>query len=79
MEKFAFYYEVEHDIDCGTTNKEGGFLMAHDHKDAMEQLIALYEPGLLSAHIEYMEKEFFVFPIELARQAKDWVNENGSY
>ena len=79
MEKFAFYYEVEHDTGDGDTNKEGGFLMAHDHKDALEQLIALYEPGMLSVHIEYMEKEFFIFPVELAREAKDWVNANGSY
>lgn len=79
MEKFAFYYEVEHDAGDGNINKEGGFLMAYDHKDAMEQLTALYEPGLLSAHIEYMERESFIFPIELAREAKDWVNANGSY
>jgi hypothetical protein len=79
MDKFAFYYEVEHDTGDGNTNKEGGFLMAHDHKDAMDQLIAIYEPGLLSAHIEYMEKEIFVFPLNEARIAKDWVNANGSY
>ncbi len=80
MDKFAFYYEVEFDRDCdGSTVKEGGFLMAADHRDAMEQLVNLYDPGLLSAHIEYMEKELFVFPIKEAREAKDWVNANGSY
>ena len=79
MDKYAFYYEVEYDLDGGDTNKEGGFLMAHDHKDALDQLIALYEPGMLSVHIEYMEKELFVFPLDEARIAKDWVNANGSY
>ena len=79
MEKFAFYYEAEYDRDCGNTTKEGGFLMATDLTDAMTQITALYEPGLLGVHIEYMEKEMFIFPVEQARIAKDWVNENGSY
>lgn len=80
MEKFAFYYEVEYDRDSdGSAVQEGGFLMAADHKHAMEQICQLYEPGLISAHIEYMEKEYFIFPVKEAREAKDWVNANGSY
>lgn len=80
MEKFAFYYEVEFDRDCdGSTAQEGGFLMAVDHKEAMDQICQLYEPGLISVHIEYMERDLFIFPIDKAREAKDWVNANGSY
>lgn len=79
MEKFPFYYEVNTYDDGNGEMHEGGFLMAEDHSDAMAQLCKLYEPGLKSAHIEYMEKDLFVFPIDKARIAKDWVNENGSY
>ena len=79
MDKYAFYYEVEYCLDDGGTNKEGGFLLAHDHADAMNQLIALYDPDLKGVHIEYMDTEAFIFPIEKAREAKDWVNANASY
>ena len=80
MEKFPFYYEVEtcEDSQCDAMH-EGGFLMAEDHADAIAQIAKLYEPGLKSVHIEYMNVELFVFSIENARRAKEWVNEHGAY
>jgi hypothetical protein len=76
MQKYPVYYEVSC-WDANENTKEGGFIFAIDFKDATEQLIALYEPGMESMHIEFMEDVALTFPVEKARIVKKVVEENG--
>ena len=76
MTKYPVYYEVSY-WDGEENHKEGGFLFATDFKDASEQLIALYEPGMESMHIEFMDDTALIFPLENARTVKKAVEENG--
>lgn len=76
MDRYPVYYEVSY-WDGEENCKEGGFLIATDFKDATEQLVALYEPGMDSMSIEFMDEVALTFPIEKARIVKKVVEENG--
>lgn len=76
MDKYVFYFEVEHQDDGYGDTKEGGFLIATDYADATAQIVALYEPGLISMKLECMDELSLVFDLEKARQMKEYVEVN---
>lgn len=78
-DKYPFYYEVcVEERDEGLI-EEGGFIIAGDYCDAMAQISAVYEPGLSNVKLECLHASALVFPIEAARAAKKWVEENYAY
>lgn len=76
MDKYPFYFEVTHQDDGNGNEEEGGFLVATDYADATAQIIALYEPGLISIKLECMDEFALVFKRDKAREIKSYVEEN---
>ena len=78
-DKYPYYYEVCSEEEGEPIIEEGGFIIAEDYRDAMAQISAVYEPGLINVKLECLDASALVFPIEGARAAKKWVEENYAY
>jgi hypothetical protein len=77
MNKYVFYFEVEHQDNGYDNEQEGGFLVATDYADATAQIIALYEPeSILFMSLECMDELSLVFPLEKAQHMKEYVEGN---
>jgi hypothetical protein len=75
-DKYPVYYEVSF-WDGNENFKEGGFIFATDFKDATEQVTALYEPGMDSMSLEFMDQLAFTMPVEKARELKGVIETYG--
>ena len=74
MDKYPFYFEATYDDDiCGATH-EGGFIVATDYPDAMQQIVALYEPGLIDIKLECLDDCALFFSLDKARKIKELVD-----
>lgn len=76
MDKYPFYFEATYaDEICGETH-EGGFIIATDYPDAMQQIVALYEPGLIDIKLECLDDCALIFCLDKAREIKGLVDAN---
>lgn len=78
MQRYPVYYEVTV-WDEADKREEGGFIIATDFTDAMQQITNFYEPGLEKVSLEFMEDTSLIFSIEKARELKKWIGENHVY
>ena len=78
-DKYPFYYEVCTEEKDEPIVREGGFIIAENFCDAMTQLSTVYEPGLINVKLECLDASALVFPLDAARAAKKWVEENYAY
>ncbi len=74
MDRYPFYFEATFADDiCGETH-EGGFIVAADYPDAMQQIVALYEPGLIDIKLECLDDCALFFNLDKARKIKELVD-----
>lgn len=74
-EKYPFYFEATYCDDTEIIH-EGGFIIATDYKTAMDEIIALYEPGLVDIKLECLDECALIFPLEKAREIKKLIEED---
>ena len=78
MDKYPFYFEATYDDDITGGVREGGFIIATDYPDAMQQIVALYEPGLIDIKLECLDDCALFFSLDKARKIKDLVDNDNA-
>ena len=73
-EKYPFYYEATYCDDAEIIH-EGGFIIAVDYADAMQQIVGIYEPGLVDIKLECLDSCALFFPVKKAREIKKIIEE----
>ena len=76
MTKYPFYFEATYADDITRETHEGGFIVAADYPDAMQQIVALYEPGLIDIKLECLDDCALFFSLDKAREIKGLVDAN---
>lgn len=74
MEKYPFYFEATYADDITGEVREGGFIVATDYPDAMQQIVSIYEPGLIDIKLECLDSCALFFSLDKARKIKDLVD-----
>ena len=71
MDRYPFYFEATYADDVTGDVHEGGFIIAADYPDAMQQIVAIYEPGLIDIKLECLDDCALFFSLDKARKIRD--------
>ena len=74
MDRYPFYFEVTYADDITGEVREGGFIVANDYTEAMQQIVTLYDPGLIDVKLECLDDCALFFSLDKARKIKDLVD-----